>query len=144
MEFLASRKRSRPRQLRKSSINTRCQSSSGHSSQLHKSSAHCRNLVSAQVWRVAAAATTTTCIFDFRLGLSLGYGLEFLPCALALERGTLHLLAIRHRLFFQNYSLLRLRCPGMASAYGWVTILLYFLWLNKHTYFSNINMSMIG
>jgi hypothetical protein len=38
----------------------------------------------------AAVAAPTTCIFGFRLGLSLGYGLDFLPCALALERGTLH------------------------------------------------------
>jgi hypothetical protein len=108
-----------------------------HISQLQKSSAHCRNLVSAQVWRVVVAATSATCIFSFRLGLSLGYGLEFSPCALALERGTLHLLAIRPRVCFQNYSLSRLRCSGVALAYGWVTILLYCLWLNEHTYFSN-------
>ena len=61
-----------------------------HNSQPQKSSAHYINLVSAQVWRVAAAATIATCILDFRLGLSLGYGLEFQPCALALERGMLH------------------------------------------------------
>jgi hypothetical protein len=61
---------------------------------------NCKNLVSTQVWRVAATATTATtatCIFGFRIGLSLGYGLEFIPCALALERGTLHLLAIGSR-----------------------------------------------
>jgi hypothetical protein len=43
---------------------------------------NCRNLVSAQVWRVVAAVAITTCIFGFRLGLSLGYDLDFLPCAL--------------------------------------------------------------
>jgi hypothetical protein len=48
-----------------------------------------KNLVSAQVWRVTAAATTTTSIFGFRLGLSLGYGLEFILSMLALESGTL-------------------------------------------------------
>jgi hypothetical protein len=50
-----------------------------------------RNLVSAKVWRVAAAAvaSTSTNIFGFRLGLSLGYGLEFLLGTLALESGTL-------------------------------------------------------
>jgi hypothetical protein len=47
------------------------------------------NLVSAQVWRVVAVATTATCIFGFRLGLSLGYGLDFLLGTLALESGTL-------------------------------------------------------
>jgi hypothetical protein len=47
---------------------------------------HCRNLVSAQVWRVVAAATS---IFGFRLGLSLGYGLDFLLGTLALESGML-------------------------------------------------------
>jgi hypothetical protein len=33
---------------------------------------------------------------------------------------------------FHNHSLSRLRCSGVASAYGWVTILLYCLWLNEH------------
>jgi hypothetical protein len=70
IEFLASRKRSRPRQLRKININIGCQSSfDTHSSQLQKFSAHCINLVSAQVWRVVVAATTATCIFSFRLVL---------------------------------------------------------------------------
>jgi hypothetical protein len=83
--------RSQPRQLRRSSINTGRQSSfEGHNSQLQKSSAHYRNSVSAQVWRVVAAAATAISIFGFRLGLSLGYGLDFLPCVLALERGMLH------------------------------------------------------
>jgi hypothetical protein len=61
-----------------------------HSSQLQKSSEHYRNLVSAQVWRVIVAVVTATCSFSFRLGLSLGYGLYFLPFVLALEIGTLH------------------------------------------------------
>jgi hypothetical protein len=42
-----------------------------------------------QVWRVAVAAATAACIFGFRLGISLGYGLEFMPYVLALERGIL-------------------------------------------------------
>jgi hypothetical protein len=48
-----------------------------------------RNLVSAQVWRVATAATTATSIFGFRLELSLGYGLEFILGMLSLESDTL-------------------------------------------------------
>ena len=48
-----------------------------------------KNLVSVQVWRVAAAAITATCIFSFRLGLSLGYGLDFLLGTLALKSDTL-------------------------------------------------------
>ena len=50
---------------------------------------NCRNLVSAQVWRVAVVATTTTSIFGFRIGLSLGYGLDFFLGTLALESDTL-------------------------------------------------------
>jgi hypothetical protein len=76
--------RSRPRQLRRRSINTGCQSSfDTHSSQLQKFSC-------AQVWRVVAVASTATCIFYFSLGLSLGYGLEFLPGMLTLESDMLH------------------------------------------------------
>jgi hypothetical protein len=72
------------------SINTGHHSSfERHSSQLHKSSSHFRNSASVQVWRVVATATTATSIFGFRLGLSLGYGLEFLLGTLALESGTL-------------------------------------------------------
>jgi hypothetical protein len=52
---------------------------------MQKFSAHCQNLVSAQVWRVAVALATPTCILGFRLGISLGYGLEFLLDRLALE-----------------------------------------------------------
>ena len=43
----------------------------------------------AQVWRGVAAAATATEILQFWLGLSLGYGLDFLPGMLALERGML-------------------------------------------------------
>jgi hypothetical protein len=50
---------------------------------------NCRNLVSTQVWRVAAVAATVTSIFSFRIRLSLGYGLEFLTGTLALESGKL-------------------------------------------------------
>jgi hypothetical protein len=75
--------RSRPRQLRRSSINTGRRSSfEGHSSQLQKFSC-------AQVWRVVAATATATCIFGFSLGLSLGYGLDFLLGMLTLESDTL-------------------------------------------------------
>jgi hypothetical protein len=44
-------------------------------------------------------------------------------------------LAIKPRVCFQNHSLSRLRCSGVASAYGWVTILLYCLWLNEHIHY---------
>jgi hypothetical protein len=44
-------------------------------------------------------------------------------------------LAIKPRVCFQNLSLSRLRCSGVASAYGWVTILLYCLWLNEHIHY---------
>jgi hypothetical protein len=87
-----------------------------------------RNLVSAQVWRVAAAIATAACIDGFRLGISLGYGLEFMLGTLALESNMFPLLDIRPRVCFRNYSLSRLRCLGVASAYGWVTIFLYCLW----------------
>jgi hypothetical protein len=44
-------------------------------------------------------------------------------------------LAIKPRVCFRNHSLSRLRCSGVASAYGWVTILLYCLWLNEHIHY---------
>jgi hypothetical protein len=44
-------------------------------------------------------------------------------------------LAIKPRVYFHNHSLSRLRCSGVASAYGWVTILLYCLWLNGHIHY---------
>jgi hypothetical protein len=50
-------------------------------------SRNCRNLVSVQDRKVVVA-TTATCIFGFRLGLSFGYGLEFLLGTLALESDT--------------------------------------------------------
>jgi hypothetical protein len=69
-------------------------------SQLHKTSG-------AQVWRGSAAATAATG-FWILVGLSLGYGLEFLLGlwlfflgVLPLEKGVLPWLAIG---FFQNYS----------------------------------------
>jgi hypothetical protein len=46
--------------------------------------------------------------FWFYLGLSLGYGLDFLLGMLALERGILTCLDIGSRVFFQNYYL----CQG--------------------------------
>ena len=55
--------------------------------------------------------------------------------ALSLERGVLSCLAIYPRVCFQNDSLSRLRCSGVASIYGWVTILLYCLWLNEHIHY---------
>ena len=58
--------------------------------------------------------------------------------ALSFERGALSCLAMQLRFFFRNDSLSRLRCSWVASAYGWVKILLYWLQLNVHTYFSNI------
>ena len=127
--------RSRPRQLKKNSINTGSQISFGtHSSQLQK----CKKCALQKLSK--CASLESSCSYCnlyswFRLGLSIGYGLDFLLCVLALERGTLHWLATRPRVCFQNHSLSRLRCSGVALAYGWVTILLYCLWLNKHTYY---------
>jgi hypothetical protein len=74
--------RSRPKQLRRSSINTGRQTHLKDSSQLQKFSC-------AQVWRVVTVAATTTCIFSFSLGLSFGYGLDFLLGMLTLESDTL-------------------------------------------------------
>jgi hypothetical protein len=63
--------RSQLKQLRRSSINTGNQSSfDRYSSQQQKfKSAHCRNLVNAQVSRVVAVAVaaTATCIFGLAL-----------------------------------------------------------------------------
>jgi hypothetical protein len=108
---------------------------SPHLSQLHKASG-------AQVWRGVVVVVAAIGKFWFWLGLSFGYGLEFLLGrwlfllgALALERGMLPRLAISPKVFIQNYSLSMLRCSGVASAYGWVKILLYYPWLNEHTYY---------
>jgi hypothetical protein len=63
----------------------------------------------------------------------LGYGLDSLLGALALERHMLPWLAIGSKgLLMELFYLLRLRCSRVASAYFWVTILLYCLWKNKH------------
>ena len=80
-----------PINLRRSSINTRCQSSfNKYRSQLQNfKSTHYINLVSVKVWRVVADAATATCIFGFSLGLSLGYGLVFLLGMLTVESDTL-------------------------------------------------------
>jgi hypothetical protein len=43
-----------------------------------------------QVWRVTAAATTAICILGLGLDFSISYGLDFIPCVLALKKGTLH------------------------------------------------------
>ena len=78
-------------------------------SQLHKiSGAQVRRGVEA-----AAAATRKFLVLDwtfswFWIGLSLGYGLEFLLGMISLESGTLPWLAIGSRVFFQHYSL----CQG--------------------------------
>jgi hypothetical protein len=87
---------------------------------------NCRNLVSAQVWRVATAAT---CIFGFRLGLSLAYGLDFLLGALALESGTLPWLAIGSSVFASGI-ILFVKVKVLRGGFGlWLgTILLYCLW----------------
>jgi hypothetical protein len=66
-------------------------------SQLHKTGG-------AQVWRGVAAATVASGI-SVDLEFLFGYGLDFLPGKLALERGTLPWLAIGSRVCFQNYSL---------------------------------------
>ena len=55
--------------------------------------------------------------------------------ALSLEKGAPPLFGYLAQGCFQNDSLSRLRCLGVASAYGWVTILLYCLWLNKHIHY---------
>ena len=101
----------------------------------------CSWLVCAQVWRRVVIASSK---FRFWLGLSLGYGLDSLinSCYFCLVcypwRKVRHLcLAIQTRACFLNDSLSRLRCSGVVSTYGWVTILLYCIWLNDHTYFSN-------
>jgi hypothetical protein len=82
-------------------------------SQLHKTSG-------AQVWRgTAAAVQLLQLAFRFWLGLSLGYGLDFLLGlwlfllgALALEKGVLPWLAIG--LLPELFCLSRLRCSGVA------------------------------
>jgi hypothetical protein len=64
--------------------------------------------------------------------LCLDYDLYSLFGALALERSILPWLAIGSKgLLLELLYLSRLRCSRVASAYGWVTVLLYCLWKNK-------------
>jgi hypothetical protein len=72
--------RSRPRQLARISINTGGQSSFWQAfSELQSNTcAHCSCLVCVQVWRRAAVAAAATRKFRFWLGLSLGYGFDYL------------------------------------------------------------------
>jgi hypothetical protein len=76
--------------------------------------------------------------FWLLIGLSLGYGLDFLLGlwlfllgVLALEKGALPWLEIGllPKLF---YSVKVKVLGGGLCAYGWVTILLYCLWKNEH------------
>jgi hypothetical protein len=107
-------------------------------SQLHKTSG-------AQVWR-SAAATTATGILAFGWTWSLGYGLDFLLgfClfllgALPLEKGVLALVGY----WSATGIILSVKVKvlgGGLCAYGWVTILLYCLWKNKHISFILTNM----
>jgi hypothetical protein len=67
-----------------------------------------------------------------------GLGSKFLLVMVGLSDQFWLSLCIRHcwlLVFFQNHSLSRLRCSGVASVYGWVTILLYCLWLNEHIHY---------
>jgi Fe-S-cluster-containing dehydrogenase component len=77
---LAPRMRSHPRQSARNSINTGDQSSFWPTfSELQKHTcAHCSLPVCVQVWRRYVVAAGATSIFQFWLGLSLGYGLEYL------------------------------------------------------------------
>jgi hypothetical protein len=78
-----------------------------------------------QAW--SADATTATRILVF------GYGLDSLLGVLDLERSMLPWLEISSKGFLlELLYMLRLRCLGVASAYGWVTIMLYCLWENEH------------
>jgi hypothetical protein len=58
-----------------------------------------------QVWRGVVATTIATDIFGLGLDFLFGYGLEFLPGTVSLERGMLPWLDIGSRVFFHNYSL---------------------------------------
>jgi hypothetical protein len=72
--------RSRPRQFASFSINTGGQSSLWQTfSELQSNTcAHCSCPVYAQVWRRASVAVAAASKFWFSLGLSLGYGLDYL------------------------------------------------------------------
>jgi hypothetical protein len=83
---------------------------------------------SAQVWRVVVAVVTTTCNFSFsrlEFFISLGY-----PCLVHYPWLAIDFIP---KLFSVKVKVL----GGGICAYGWVTILLYCLWLNEHTHFSN-------
>ena len=65
--------------------------------------------------------------------LVIGYGLDSLFGALTLDRRMLPWLVIGSKgLLLELFYMSRLRCSGVASPYGWVTILLYCLWKNVH------------
>ena len=72
--------RSQPRQLARISINIGDQSSFWKALLELQSNtyAHCSCPVCAQVWRRVVIAATTASRFRFWLGLSLGYGLDYL------------------------------------------------------------------
>jgi hypothetical protein len=85
-------------------------------------------------WEQLLLAVLQSAFSVFWVGISDQFWL-FLLGALSLKRGVSPCLDINPRVFFQNNSLSRLRCSGVASAYGWVTILLYYLWLNEHIHY---------
>jgi hypothetical protein len=124
---LAPRMRSRPRQSSRNSINIGGQYSFWPALlDLQKHTCvHCSWPVCAQVWRRVVVAVVATSRFCFWLGLSLGYGLDslisscysFLVCYPWREVHHLFL-AIKTRVCFWNLSLSRLRCSGVALAYG--------------------------
>jgi hypothetical protein len=103
-------------------------------SQLHKTGG-------AQVWRGSAAATSATGILDIGWTWSLGYGLDFLfgfwlflLGVLPLEKGALALVGYWSATGIILYVKVKVLGGGLC-AYGWVTILLYCLWKNKHISF---------
>jgi hypothetical protein len=73
----------------------------------HTHSHNCIRTSGVHDWRRAAVAAVVTWSLVM-VGISLGYGLDFLLGTLALERGMLPWLAIGSRVCFQNYSV----CQG--------------------------------
>jgi hypothetical protein len=68
----------------------------------------------------------------------LGLGSDFLLVMVGLSDQSWLSLCISHGwllVCLHNHSLSRLRFSGVALAYGWVTILLYCLWLNEHIHY---------
>jgi hypothetical protein len=129
--------RSRPRQSGKNSVNIGGQSSFWPVfSELHKyTCVHYSWTVCAHVLGEVAAGSYAICIFGFsRLDSLIIFCYS---CFVRYPwREVCHLcLAIKPRVCFHNLSLSRLRCSGVDSAYGWVTILLYCLWLNEHIHY---------